>query len=284
MASINPARELFTSNHFGRIGFWNKYIDEFIFANGKLVLKDLNYAFNPEDFPFDAFNQYFPNKRKYFFKNENGKIQITINDFMFILPFPNGIFELIEVFQKQCYRYIKPVGRVIDVGAFIGDTAVYFASKGAKEVIAFEPSIMHEYAVVNARLNGFEKIVETRKMAVGIKRGTIQLNFNRNWPGMSSTVNRNKTSSIQTVPIISIAEVVQEYGKIGLLKMDCEGGEYEIFPHLENSGSLKNIQNIMLEVHGSDKIIKLILARNNFRIIRSEPINPNLSLLFACQK
>jgi len=30
--------------------------------------------------------------------------------------------------------------RVLDVGASIGDTAVYFALRGAREVVAFEPT------------------------------------------------------------------------------------------------------------------------------------------------
>jgi hypothetical protein len=53
-----------------------------------------------------------------------------------------GVGVLGEVFCDEVYG--KLAGNiqgksVIDVGAFVGDSAIYFASKGAKEIYAFEP-------------------------------------------------------------------------------------------------------------------------------------------------
>jgi|ETNvirenome_6_85_1030632.scaffolds.fasta_scaffold00538_17 FkbM family methyltransferase len=41
--------------------------------------------------------------------------------------------------------------------------------------------------------------------------------------------------------------------RIDFLKMDCEGSEYEIIPDLIETGLIKRIDNISLEVHGRDE-------------------------------
>ncbi|HDD64256.1 MAG TPA: hypothetical protein ENF53_03775 [Thermoprotei archaeon] len=44
------------------------------------------------------------------------------------------------VFYKETYRFLDVKDKVvIDVGAWVGDSSVYFALKGAKKVIAMEP-------------------------------------------------------------------------------------------------------------------------------------------------
>ncbi|MCG2872343.1 MAG: FkbM family methyltransferase, partial [Sulfolobales archaeon] len=50
---------------------------------------------------------------------------------------------------------------IVDIGAFVGDTAIHFAIKGAEKVIAIEPHPRaHEELVENIRINGLEgKIV-----------------------------------------------------------------------------------------------------------------------------
>lgn len=46
----------------------------------------------------------------------------------------------VETFLEQPYGILDVKGRdVVDVGAYIGDTALYFRLKGAKRIYAFEP-------------------------------------------------------------------------------------------------------------------------------------------------
>jgi len=45
-----------------------------------------------------------------------------------------------EVFVDEIYKFLEPRKRVVvNIGASIGDSAIYFALKGAKHVYAFEP-------------------------------------------------------------------------------------------------------------------------------------------------
>ena len=47
---------------------------------------------------------------------------------------------MFEIFEYGDYDALNVNGRVVvDVGAFVGDSAIYFALKGAKRVIAIEP-------------------------------------------------------------------------------------------------------------------------------------------------
>jgi len=58
------------------------------------------------------------------------------------------------------YDWLNVKGRrVLDVSASIGDTAVYFALKGAREVVAFEPyPFPYSYALKNVEANGLKKV------------------------------------------------------------------------------------------------------------------------------
>jgi len=48
--------------------------------------------------------------------------------------------EIIGTFEDEEYGYVDVKNKsVVDVGAFVGDTSIYFAIKGAKKVIAIEP-------------------------------------------------------------------------------------------------------------------------------------------------
>jgi hypothetical protein len=71
------------------------------------------------------------------------------------ISWPNNLLntDLMGVLVQQCYGIIEPKNKdVIDVGAFIGDSAMYFAMRGAKRVIAIEP---HPGA--------YEEMLETHK-------------------------------------------------------------------------------------------------------------------------
>ncbi|MDI6882031.1 MAG: FkbM family methyltransferase [Methanothermobacter sp.] len=64
-------------------------------------------------------------------------------------------FILLEVFvdEEYCFKHLSDDALIIDVGAYVGDTALYFASKGYN-VIAFEPiSQFYNTAKKNLELN-----------------------------------------------------------------------------------------------------------------------------------
>ena len=49
--------------------------------------------------------------------------------------------EILQIFYLESYKFLDPQGEIVfDVGANIADSAIYFAIKGARKVIALEPS------------------------------------------------------------------------------------------------------------------------------------------------
>jgi hypothetical protein len=85
--------------------------------------------------------------------NTQGKFWIKNN-----IRFKHTRYAILSVIEYDFYRYINVLGKtVINVGAYIGATTIYFALKGARRIIAIEP---HPGAflemVENIKLNGLE--------------------------------------------------------------------------------------------------------------------------------
>jgi len=155
----------------------------------------------------------------------------------------NYSFVLDEIFIMKVYGNPNVKNRVvIDVGAAIGDSALYFASLGA-EVYAFEPkAARYSIATRNILENGF---------------GAIHL-FNRGLHGGSGDD--------------SLANLLVTYRLDDVfLKMDCEGCEYDI---ILNSSQLtfEKISDVVLEYHGRSDLILSRLRYFGFDAIRKGEI------------
>lgn len=72
---------------------------------------------------------------------------------------PWAAYPLNEIFVKEDYRRLGVKGRVVvDIGASIGDSAIYFALRGARKVYGYEPNKeRYEMAIQNIKANGLEK-------------------------------------------------------------------------------------------------------------------------------
>jgi len=82
---------------------------------------------------------------------------------------------IFQVFNDGDYEQLNVKGRVvIDVGAYIGDSAIYFALKGARKVIAIEP---HPGAFAemldNIKLNNLEGVIVPVNAGLASKPGNM---------------------------------------------------------------------------------------------------------------
>ena len=143
---------------------------------------------------------------------------------------------------------------VIDVGANIGDSAIYFATKGAKKVIAFEPfPATYRQAKENIYLNGMEKKIELLNIGVGGKSETIFLpDTFIGTSGMDSigkSALDENTDKGAPVRIVTLEEIIKMYpSSETVLKMDCEGCEYASLLNATDD-TLKHFSEIILEYH-----------------------------------
>jgi FkbM family methyltransferase len=173
-----------------------------------------------------------------------------------------GLGGVIEVFVRQVYGYMDPKNKVVlDIGAFIGDSAVWLSKKGASRVIAYEPyKPMFDLAMRNIDLNFGSHDIKIYNCGVGKESKAARLNVIGGRYGSNRTeIGRGgiKTDDIidtVEVCIVSIKDVLENAVGVDAIKMDCEGAEYEILEAIAEQG-LKDLagKEIILETHYLDE-------------------------------
>ncbi|WP_182126115.1 FkbM family methyltransferase [Nitrosopumilus sp. b2] len=162
---------------------------------------------------------------------------------------------------------------VIDIGANIGDSSIYFALKNAHKVIALEPMpANYKIAKKNIEMNKLEDKIELIMAGCGEKSDIINCEIDNK--GIEAYIDKNiqNKKTIQ-VPIIPLDDIL---GKIDIkspcvLKMDCEGHEYEIILSASHQ-TLTNFSEILLEYHYGYKNLKEKLEECGFTVKMDKPV------------
>ncbi|MGA2573512.1 MAG: FkbM family methyltransferase [Candidatus Methanomethylicaceae archaeon] len=172
-----------------------------------------------------------------------------------------GLFS-IQAFVGEPYKALNVFGKdVVDVGAFVGDTALWFASQGARRVFALEPyPVAFELLKKNVRLNHFQNI-HLLNEALGPKDSSFVAD-----PDFRS----NAGSGIRGFPqghkvkITSLASLAADLGlQNAALKLDCEGCEYSAILQSDRD-VLKSFSDIMIECHGPPEPLAIKLRGSGF--------------------
>jgi FkbM family methyltransferase len=165
-----------------------------------------------------------------------------------------------EIYLYRCYDPENlPIGEsdiILDIGAQIGIFSVY-AAKAAKNgrVFSFEP-VPENFRLLkeNAELNGCAN-VSIFEAAVAEKSGLRKILVAADNTGGHSFVDAGqKVGGSVEVKSFSLPEFMADHKieEIDFLKIDCEGGEYEIFYNLP-AEILGKIKKISMEYHDLDK-------------------------------
>ena len=183
---------------------------------------------------------------------QNEKIPYKNKDIVIHGLKDNG--DLTDVFVLEDYKFLNVDNEtVIDVGANIGDSAIYFALNGAKKVIALEPyPYSFNLANRNVRENNLENRIEVLNAGYG-KDGEISIDENEK----SGLGTKLKTSGEgEKIKIYSLESLVKKFNlDRAVLKMDCEGCEYHILN--EDNSVLAKFPQIQIEFHnGYKKLVK----------------------------
>jgi FkbM family methyltransferase len=246
-----------------------KYLGRGLFAESKF-----NVSFRLNRVDIDKMRIYFEVSDVIVFSRECDKIYASLNGLKLRLPFPSGIIELKETFMEELYGYFDLKGKtVLDIGAFIGDTALYFALKGACKVVAYEPvPLLYEMAKENIQLNDQEDTVQIVNAAIGNTGGTIKLNYDEQLPGQTTIFDYYKQLNVLhpkniEAKLVSFSSVVNMLGHVNVLKIDCEGAEWEIIPYAISQHTLDRVDSILMEVHwGKIENMIALLHKARFRI------------------
>lgn len=190
------------------------------------------------------------------------------------LKFQGGLNngELVNIFLEDVYRILPVEGRaVIDIGANIGDSSIYFALRGASKIVGVEPiPDNYEMAVKNIKSNNFSDKVSLVLAGCSARTGSIEVSEGHEAGIASHTINYDKAGT--KIPTVTLETILKEYdisdGET-VLKMDCEGCEYDII--LTTSDSLlRQFRYLLIEYHEGYKDLKDRLEKSNFEV---RPIN-----------
>jgi len=166
-------------------------------------------------------------------------------------------------------------GTVVDVGASNGDSAIFFAINGAERVVALEPD-PESFALAeeNVRMNGLEGRIRLINAALAAEDGEAELLLADDLPNAATTSTAQlgerpwmRVARRVRVRAVSLGTLMRELGanNVSLLKMDCEGCEYEV---LRSAGPdlLAHFRRIVLEYHNGPRDLPYILRSAGFSV------------------
>ncbi len=216
------------------------------------------------------------------------KVSIGNRRFFVRKDIPGDAFILDATFLAGEYDFLHPYlagALVVDVGAYIGDTLALFASWGARKILAFEPHPeLYQLAQKNIALNHLEDRVVLRNEGVSSQDGELNIKEDSE-AGASAGFGLYQSDRGRTVPIqlVSMKKILEELGRVDVLKMDCEGSEFEILEGL-SIGELKKIKVIGLEFHRDPSSIITKLESAGFEVKIINVLKPGQGLLSAVTK
>ena len=164
-------------------------------------------------------------------------------------------FLFLEIFANGCYRHglpASPQGVIVDIGANIGAFTLDVATRyPGVTVHAYEPDAGScDILRRNIEANDLSSRVQIWNEAVAGQAGTLTL-----WRGGGSVLTsahlpealRFEACEVPAVTLETVA--ARASGRVGILKLDCEGAEAEI---LETAGpALDTVQYIVAEYHAA---------------------------------
>lgn len=136
---------------------------------------------------------------------------------------------------------------VIDIGANIGAFSLLAASMGAKKVLSVEPVGATYYLLCkNIQRAGNKNIIPLRNLVADTTGELCKVSLNQN-AGANSMY--NVSEQYEVVKTISFSKIVSALDSNNiLLKLDCEGAEYDILMNASYE-DMQNVNEILIEMH-----------------------------------
>lgn len=204
---------------------------------------------------------------------------------------PSDIYMVQENFLENQYEFIYPFiknAKIIDIGANIGDTAILFAEKGASKVYAYEPHpFFYDLAIKNITLNNLSDKIGISPYGVGAKDSVLKIRDDSVF-GPTGVFGSGKIEGMKEIEIkiIPLSKIIKDALGSDVLKMDCEGAEFDAILSCP-SDMLRKIKVMAIEFHKNPKPIMEHLKQSGFTTeIKKENITKNghTGLLLAVRK
>jgi len=152
-------------------------------------------------------------------------------------------FKMTNILKKSC---------IIDIGANIGAFSIYTATRFPDaEIFSYEPDPKNfEKFIKNIELNKIKNI-SPHNQAVGKIKGNVNLySDNKGNFGTVGSSLVNTGPKYLVISCVTLDDILKDnhIEKCDFLKIDCEGGEYDIIFN-SNKDTFMRIKSITLEYH-----------------------------------
>lgn len=140
---------------------------------------------------------------------------------------------------------LGPASVVLDVGGFRGDFAAEIMARYRSEIYVFEPIAAHN-RILSKR---FSRNPSIHLFGHALGESDREITFNVAAEGSSSC--RKGNSASEVCRIRNIGEWWHAIGapRINLMKINIEGGEYELLPAMRACGMLAKIDTLLIQFH-----------------------------------
>ena len=224
----------------------------------------------------------------------NGILSFNFNGLNIKFGLNCSIRTISEIYAKGEYNYPEILSDlkgkdVIDIGANVGDSSIYFAVLGAKKVIGVEPlPNIANCAINNVNLNNLENKIKIINAGLSINNGFISVPCDYDIM-TSNAFSLAESSGNCKVPTITLKDVIEMVDNPYLLKLDCEGCEADILTK-SDPNELKKFKYIVFETHpfitnvSDDKILaSLKIAGFNcyLKIVHDPKLGVNI---YSCEQ
>lgn len=193
-------------------------------------------------------------------KKQNKELKARFGNIEIKIPYsPIAIVTLKEIFLDKWYSTLSNLQNVLDLGGFLGESAVFFALAN-KKVVVVEPDPDY-LPFLKSNISNYDNIVFIDKAVVGNKSSSLSHLFkNQHYDDGGSLSEIFSGSQMLEVGTISIAEIIQNHEPFDGIKMDIEGSEFEILEFFLENQNLFSFKKGIIEFHFSNLDLQKNLA------------------------
>jgi FkbM family methyltransferase len=265
-------------------------VDGFAVQNdtNDLVLKSAPYLFE--------IKKYFP---ELVLESHKDGVLACFNDLKVYLESSEEFFIVKEVFVEKDYNLLSNENFVVfDIGMNIGISSLFFAlNQKVTQIYSFEPVVTtYDQAIYNLKLNkAYSHKIEAFNFGLGGSSRVEKVLYNSQAKGNcgirleSSLVIDKKDAKEIEINIKDVSAILPDLmakhsGQPVVLKIDCEGAEYEIVQKLNDANLLKDVEMLLIEWHDKGaKLLEDLLIANNFRVV-SRHLTSITGMIYAFKK
>jgi FkbM family methyltransferase len=169
----------------------------------------------------------------------------------------------VELLAERLRSIPRPT--VFDVGGHIGSFAVMLASLVPNALVqVFEPvPANYEMLRRNIAHAGLRDRVHARQAAVGGRPGFVAVDAIGFSPDMRNTGGHSVQGSpmyevppggVECIEVVTLGDAIDAVGRVDLLKIDCEGGEFESLYGL-TADHISRVGGMVGEIHSCDGFV-----------------------------